>query len=84
MAENDNKQPRIVRHIKPSQPTDVPVKKAVQGQTNAQKLIADKGSDEKALKIIAKDNKHGNIFLIILMILSVFSVTGLVNPIACG
>lgn len=44
MAENDNKQPRIVRHIKPSQPTDVPVKKAVQGQTNAQKLIADKGS----------------------------------------
>ena len=33
---------------------------------------ADKGSDEKALKIIAKDNKHGNIFLIILMILSVF------------
>ena len=38
---------------------------------------ADKGSDEKALKIIAKDNKHGNIFLIILMILSVFSVTGL-------
>ena len=46
-------------------------------------LTADKGSDEKALKIIAKDNKHGNIFLIILMILSVFSVTGLVNPIAC-
>lgn len=35
-------------------------------------LTADKGSDEKALKIIAKDNKHGNIFLIILMILSVF------------
>ena len=47
-------------------------------------LTADKGSDEKALKIIAKDKKHGNIFLIILMILSVFSVTGLVNPIACG
>ena len=40
-------------------------------------LTADKGSDEKALKIIAKDNKHGNIFLIIIMILSVFSVTGL-------
>ena len=44
---------------------------------------ADKGSDEKALKIIAKDNKHGSIFLIIPIILSVFSVTGLVNPIAC-
>ena len=45
---------------------------------------AENGREAKALKIIAKDNKHGNIFLIILMILSVFSVTGLVNPIACG
>ena len=39
-------------------------------------LTADKGSDEKALKIIAKDNKHGNIFLIILMILSVLNACG--------
>ena len=33
---------------------------------------AENGREAKALKIIAKDNKHGNIFLIILMILSVF------------
>ena len=39
-------------------------------------LTADKGSDEKALKIIAKDNKHGNIFLIILTILSVLKPAG--------